>query len=194
MIRPIHLLWILLFCACQAEKPPFDLSIRLNGLKGDITPISEGSVQIRFGRETPFPARPVDERGIAVFTQVPGKFLDDSIQLLYTPKDGRRFRIIDQNAATAEISRDIRFTLDFPGDHTTFEWSLRDQAGNGIQDAKVTVNDRISVMTGTNGYFAIAVPVPAGEKAHFKVEKDGKILIDRDEIVVPEYRRLIVDK
>lgn len=186
------LLATLLFSACEPAKFDLHFYLTLNGTSG--VPITDGMVALQFNGVTPFPFTEPDGRGIVSYRGLPGKYLDDSIRLVYQPTGNRRYRVVDQSAYTAQNVKNIYFSIDFPSDNTSFEWSLRDAAGNGIEGATVKAMDgKFTVQTGANGYFTLSLPKPAGEKVLFTIEKDGKTLLNREIEIAPEYRRLTID-
>jgi hypothetical protein len=195
MVRLIAcFLVIVLITGSACNSGPFNLKYYLvyNGTSGE--PISDGMATLQFGAEKPFPVTQPDARGMVEYRGVSGKYLNDSIKLVFTPSGNRRCRVLDQSAYTAKDQKVIYFTLDFPSDNTTFEWSLRDQAGNGIAGALIKVmNGKYQVESGSNGYFALSLPKAAGEKALFEIEKDGKTLLKQEIEIAPEYRRLVIN-
>lgn len=198
LVNKINAFWglgilvVILGAACNSG--PFDLKFYLvyNGTSGE--PISDGMATLQFGAEKPFPVTQPDARGMVEYRGVPGKYLNDSIKLVFTPSGNRRCRVLDQSAYTAKDQKVIYFTLDFPSDNTTFEWSLRDQAGNGIEGAIIkAMGGKYQVESGSNGYFTLSLPKAAGEKALFEIEKDGKTLLKQEIEIAPEYRRLVIN-
>ncbi len=179
-------------CLYHCKGDCFDLEIFVNDRTG--RDVREGSVQLKIGNRPLLAAQTLNQNGKTVFVCVSADQLKDSVQLVYLPAAANtRFRYIDQNAYTAEENKKLRFTIDFPEENTSFEWSLRDKDSIGIVGAKITLDRKYIIESGAGGYFSTTVPKPAGDSVHFLVEKDGKILIDRPIAVFPEYRRLIID-
>jgi hypothetical protein len=195
MLRKFNLLPLLLLCCLfGCGSPDFELRFYLIFAHAGNAPITDGLVKLQFGEEVPFPSTQPDANGRVVYSRVPGKYFQDSIRLVYEPTGNRRYRVTHQSASSAAVSKVIYFTLDFPSDFTTFEWSLRDSAGNGIEGARLkAMGGKYEILTGSNGYFSMSLPVPAGDKAWLEASKDGKVLLKREEIITPEYRRLIID-
>jgi hypothetical protein len=184
---------LLMMCCLGCRHSGFDLVVHLNNNTIQHPQVTDGSVQLKFGHHEPLPAQPLDAKGTAQFKSIDPTWQQDSVSLIYLPSQPTRFRILDQDAYTAAGRNYLQFTLDFPADFTQFMWSLRDKDGNGIKGAIIHFDQKYSVETGSNGYFEVSLPKPAGEKAHFKIEKDGKVLMEKDIAIFPEYRRLILE-
>jgi hypothetical protein len=178
------------FLGCQRG---FDLEVRLTGTKTDFEFVKDGSVQLRFGKHEPLPPQPLDARGRAFFTNIDLSYKNDTVSVIYLPNKPVRFRVVDQNLYTVGNRPYVQFYIDFPPEFTEMMWSLRDKDGNGIEGATITFDKHMVAKTTSNGYFDVSVQKPAGEKVHFLIEKDGKVLMDKDIAVYPEYRRLIIE-
>lgn len=188
----INVLLLLLFQSCAPAG--FDMEVRLSNSMAFSAPITDGTVQLQFGKNEPLPAEPVDKKGRAYFTGIKKEFEHDSIRVIYEPARPKRWRITEQNAYTAAENKVLQVTVDFPPETTSFMWSLRDKNEEGIVGAVITFDNKIQVTTESSGYFDITLPKPAGEKVHFHIEKEGKVLMDKDIAIYPEYRRLILDQ
>ncbi len=185
---------ILCLLALSACKKTFTMEINIYGVKGQNgEPLQGGTAQLRFGNNQPTAPAPVDEKGHATFKGIDAAWEHDSIKLVYAPPSALPYRVTEQTAYTAAERKKIDFNVDFPPPTTFVEWSLRDKDGNGIVGATITIEHMYSVQTGNNGYFQINAPKMAGEKCFFHIEKDGKVLLDRELVVFPEYQRLVVD-
>jgi len=194
MIRKILIFSIYALFCCNACSPSgFDLEVQLSSAVGDKEPIKDGTVQVQFGQAEPLSPQEVDAKGRAFFKEISPEFEKDSIRLLYQPVVQRRWRITEQYPYTAAENKIIKFTIDFPPDNTSFMWSLRDKNDEGIVGATITFDGKYIIKTGSNGYFNITLPKPAGEKARFLIEKDGKVLMDKNVAIYPEYRRLYIE-
>jgi hypothetical protein len=183
---------ILAFAISSCGGPTFDVTVKATGKRGDGDEIKEGTVQLKFGKRAPLPEQALDAKGRAVFS-IPESMRGDSVLVIYHSASNKHFRILEQRPYVVDEENLFQITVDFPTEFTSFQWSLRDKAGNGIEGALITINNRYKMETGSNGYFAADLPQYPGTKAHFKIEKDGKTLLDRDLTVVPEYQRLIIE-
>lgn len=183
---------ILAFTIASCGGPTFDVSVKATGKSGDGSEIKEGTVQLKFGKRDPLPEQPLDAKGRATFS-IAESLRSDSVLVIYHSVGNKYFRILEQRPYVVDEENLFNITVDFPTEFTSFQWSLRDKAGNGIEGALITINDRYKMETGSNGYFAADLPQYPGTKAHFKIEKEGKTLLDRDLVVVPEYQRLIIE-
>ena len=187
-MRALLLLLPLLFGSCTRT---FETEIEVFARN---IPVRDGQVQLRFN--TPDGSKfseivPIDLQGRAHFIEIPEAWRTDSVRLVFTPKPAdKRWRLIEQNAGTCAERPRIRFDIDFPPPSTTFEWSVRYPDGTGVEDATLTLDKRFVLKTGTNGYFQASIPTYAGDSAHFHLEKDGRVLLDRFFIIHPEYRRV----
>jgi hypothetical protein len=186
---PVFLLLCGAWSACKQDC--FDLEVFVNDRPG--RDVREGTVQIKIGKRDPLPAQKLNEIGKTIFTCIPLDQQNDTVQIIYAPVFPKPVRYIDQNAYTAAENRKMRFTIDFPPEVTTFEWSLRDRDSSGIVGAKITLDHKYIIESGEGGYFSTSVPKVAGDSVHFLVEKAGKTLINRYIIIQPEYRRLFID-
>jgi hypothetical protein len=185
----------LFLMALMGCGPRFDLEVRVIGTKTDMEFINDGSVQLRFGKHEPLPPQVLDAKGRAYFKGIDGSYQQDTVSLIYLPNRPRRFRVVEQSTATAAAAGKpyIVFTIDYPPDFTDVMWSIRDKDGKGIEGATITIDKNMKVTTGGNGYFEVSIQKPAGDKAHFLIEKDGKVLMDKDVVIFPEYQRLKVE-
>lgn len=191
VLMRFKLLLFLILLVLSACKRTFETEIELFARN---IPVRDGIVQLRFNT----PEGPgfsdtisIDLQGRARFTELPLSWQDDSVRLVFIPKpSGKRWRLIEQNAGTCAERPRVRFDIDFPPPTTTFEWSIRYPDGTGVEDATLTLDKRFILKTGTNGYFQASLPTYAGDSAHFHLEQDGKVLLDRFFIIHPEYRRV----
>jgi len=176
----------------EVEYPEsFDIEVRLHEPGGEHLVVKEGSVNLRLGDAVPQEPRALDAGGRAVFRELSSKFRGDSLQLLYFPERERRFRTIEQSAATASgQNQTIRFTLAFIPDTTLVEMTLYDAQQRRLSGALVTIDGTLQCTTDNKGYFRLAVPKASGQTADFVVEKNGKRLFKQDLVLAPGMKSL----
>lgn len=182
---------VLIFNWVIAEKPPatFDLEVRLHGPKGEQDVVQGGRANVRLGSDVPQAPQPLDANGKALFRKLSGEYLRDSVQLVYLPDNGLRYRVLRQSAATGAESRTIRFELAVVEDTTRLRLTLRDRKGP-LANAQVTIDGKTVLVTDKNGYFEADIIKPSGGQVHLLVEKDGKRRFEQDITISPEFKTL----
>lgn len=170
----------------------FDLDIRLHGPKGEQDVMPGGRVNVRLGSAVPQAPQPLDADGRASFREFSGKYLHDSVQLIYFPNDGLRYRVLQQSAATAAQSRTIRFVVAPVPDTTLLQIAVRNKKGL-LADAKVTIDGKTVVFTDKNGFFQSLILKAPGAQTHLLIEKNGKRLFEQDITVSSEFKTLPIE-
>lgn len=184
--------WILARPGAEKTPATFDLEVLLHGPKGEQDLVQQGQVNVRLGSTVPQAPQPVDAGGKARFRELSGKYLHDSVQLVYFSNDGLRYRVLRQSAVTGAESRTIRFELAVMPDTTHLKMALRDRKGL-MADAKVTIDGKTVLFTDKNGYFEADVIKPSGALVHLLVEKGGKRRFEQDVTISSEFKTLPVE-
>ncbi len=181
------------FVNCQSNT--FELNIRMRSPQDHPVVYRGSRVIAQFGNHPPEAPQPLTEDGQAVFPNLDRSKMRDTVRLSYLAENGRPYQIIQQMFYTAADAgeRPIDFVVEIVPDTTHIQFSLKDKNGL-IAHALVHIDNKIIIETDDYGLVDVYVPKTAGSTAHFKVEKDGKILMDKDLVLSVEYQRVYVDQ
>ncbi len=187
------LVFVLYFTSCQSNS--FDLIIRLRSPADNPVVYRGSQVSVQFGNNAPEPPQPLTEDGRAVFTVLDRSKQRDTVRLTYLAKNGRPYRIIQQMFYTAADAGDrpIDFVIEIVPETTHVQFSLKDKNGL-IPHALVHIDNKITIETDDYGQADVYVPKTAGSTAHFMIEKEGEILLEKDMVLSIEYQRIYVDE
>ncbi len=186
--------WLVQKALAGADKPDtFDLEVYVHDAKSEATALAEGTVNLRIGEKMRQNAQTLDANGRAVFQELSGKYLGDSVHLVYKPLRDRRFKITAQSA-TLLSTQPIRFAIEFLPDTTLYEASLRNEKGRPIVGAKITVDGNLNATSDANGYFKIAIPKAVNSTSNFVIEKNGTRLYGQDLTVRTGLQSISIDE
>ncbi|MBL7780886.1 MAG: hypothetical protein JNM22_06685 [Saprospiraceae bacterium] len=164
----------------SSTAPPetFNLQVHVHGPGGEADLITAGKIKLLLGTYHS-PIQDVNSNGQAVFTEIPGKYLAEPVQLV--PMD--RYKVTAQSARSAQESRNLTFTLT-PIPDTTLIRGMVYLPGPGNRPAAGATLDfnggQATALTDEKGRFQMAVPLAAGKTAPLMIEYQGKNRYHRD--------------
>ena len=169
---------------------PFDLTVNITYEDSDFTKTSKLSkVKVSLD-DYHLQPRYLDEKGKAVFTEIPSEYEGAQIRLIPIEK---RFGIREQSAQTPSASKNILFKL-FPLADTTFlRGTVFNTLGQQAPFAWLNFNNGLAYgFTDKDGRFQIGVPKKAGEQVRLQIEWKG---IERynDRLELPESEPIILN-
>ncbi|MFN7115576.1 MAG: hypothetical protein ACK4TA_02195 [Saprospiraceae bacterium] len=164
------LVLVLAFFFLQSYLKPadFNLKITLQAPANALANLAQQKVSLFFGHNL-FATQEMDSEGKAIFTDIPNKFLHDSVLLQL---DHPAYRIIGQSAATAAASGNggITFQLEPVTPNTHWRGTVLDAKGNAIPNAILDVESGLARdTTDRNGNFALPVPKATGERVQVTI-------------------------
>lgn len=146
----------------------FTLKIALKGITAGKESIAHQNVKLFFGTNF-YANQELDAASKVIFTDIPIKFLQDSITLeLGTPA----YKIVRQSAATAAQSNkgSIIFEIEPVTQYTNWRGNVTNREGKPIVNAVLDIETGlVRDTTDTNGNFQIHVPKAVGEKVQVRI-------------------------
>lgn len=183
----------LLYASCHSGA--FELKIRLRSSQEHPVVYRGSQVTVQFGNRPPEAPQPLTEDGRAIFPKLDRSLLLDTVRLTYLAENHRPYRITQQMFYTAADAkgRPIDFVIEIVPDTTHIQFTLKNKDGM-ITHALVKIDNKITIESDDYGMVDVFIPKTAGSTAHFIIEKDGKVLLEKDMVLSPEYFKVLVDQ
>lgn len=181
------------FASCNLTS--FDLIIRLRSPQDHPVVYRGSRVSVQFGNHPALAPEPLTEDGLAAFQKIDRSWRHDTVRLTYIAENGRPYQVIQQMFYTAADAGDrpMDFVIEIVPDTTHIQFSLKDKNGM-ITHARIKIDNLLIIESDDYGMVDVFVPKIAGTSCHFIVEKDGKVLLEKDMVLTPEYYRVYVDQ
>lgn len=164
--------------APAAPPESFNVQVQVHGPAGESDLITSGKIKLLLGAYHT-PIQDINSNGQAVFSEIPGKYLAEPLQLV--PMD--RYKVTAQSARSAQESRNLTFTLT-PIPDTTLIRGMVYLPGAGNKPAAGATLDfnggQATAVTDEKGRFQMAVPMAAGKTAPLMIDYQGKNRYHRD--------------
>lgn len=168
-------LYLLTNRAAGPNLPPpaaFDLFLYLHEAGDTGRAVTQGQVRLLIGPNL-LSAQPINANGQVTFTNIPGTYLNDPIQIIPVEM---RYKVEGQSVQRAEEGRHISVALTPLPDTTFWRGVVVDQGRRPVAEAQLNVESGLATtQTDEQGNFRVAVPRAVGESVQVSVTVDGQV-------------------